>query len=97
MFGLAASDSTARRTLAGLDEATLAKIAKVRARVRRQVWSLLRLRPGGFPWLVVAGKRLTGWIVIDLDATIITSASKKAGAAVDSAAQFAAGVRSGPR
>jgi hypothetical protein len=57
LFGLAASDSTARRTLAALDEAALAKIAKVRARVRRQVWSLLRLRPGGFPWLTVAGKR----------------------------------------
>lgn len=82
LFGPAASDSTARRTLAALDEATLAKIAKVRARVRRHVWSLLHLRPGGFPWLVVAGQRLTGWIVIDLDATIITSASKKAGAAV---------------
>jgi hypothetical protein len=82
LFGAVASDSTARRTLAALDEATLAKIAKVRARVRRQVWSLLHLRPGGFPWLIVAGKRLTGWIIIDLDATIITSASKKAGAAV---------------
>ena len=46
------------------------------------MWSLLHLRPGGFPWLVVAGKRLTGWIVIDLDATVITSASKKTGAAV---------------
>ncbi|MFI5689904.1 hypothetical protein [Streptomyces sp. NPDC051636] len=82
LFGLAASDSTARRTLAGLDEATLAKIAEARARVRRHMWSLLRLRPGGFPWLTVAGRRLTGWIVIDLDATIITSASNKAGAAV---------------
>ncbi|MEH0573218.1 MULTISPECIES: IS1380 family transposase [Streptomyces] len=82
LFGSAASDSTARRTLAVLDEATLVKIAKVRARVRRHVWSLLHLRPGGFPWLTVAGKRLTGWIVIDLDATIITAASKKAGAAV---------------
>jgi hypothetical protein len=82
LFGPAASDSTARRTLAALDEAALAKIAKVRARVRRRVWSLLCLRPGGFPWLTVAGKRLTGWIVIDLDATVITSASKKAGAAV---------------
>jgi hypothetical protein len=82
LFGIAASDSTARRTLAGLDEAALAKIAKARAKVRRHVWSLLRLRPGGFPWLTVAGRRLTGWIVIDLDATIITSASKKAGAAV---------------
>ncbi|MFJ9034125.1 IS1380 family transposase [Streptomyces sp. NPDC102274] len=82
LFESGASDSTARRTLAALDEATLAKIAKMRARVRRHVWSLLHLRPGGFPWLVVAGKRLTGWIVIDLDATIITSASKKTGAAV---------------
>ena len=82
LFGPAVSDSTARRTLAGLDEAVLAKIARVRARVRRHVWGLLHLRPGGFPWLTVAGKRLTGWIVIDLDATIITTASKKAGAAV---------------
>ncbi|MFF1747033.1 transposase, partial [Streptomyces mirabilis] len=82
LFGPAASDSTARRMLAALDEGTLMKIAKVRARVRRQVWSLLHLRPGGFPWLVVAGKRLAGWIVIDIDATIITAASKKAGAAV---------------
>ncbi|WP_328379059.1 transposase [Streptomyces sp. NBC_00440] len=30
----------------------------------------------------MAGKWLTGWIVIDLDATIITAASKKTGAAV---------------
>ncbi|MEU9057255.1 hypothetical protein AB0D37_44205 [Streptomyces sp. NPDC048384] len=58
MFGLAASDSTARRTLAVLDEAALGKIAKVRARVRRHVWRLLHLRPGGFPGLTVAGKRL---------------------------------------
>jgi hypothetical protein len=80
LFGSAASDSTVRRTLAALDETALARMAKVRARVRRHVWSLLHLRPGGFPWLSVAGKRLTGWIVIDLDATIITAASKKAGA-----------------
>ena len=82
VFGPPASDSTARRTLAALDERALARIAKVRARVRRHVWGLLHLRPGGFPWLTVAGKRLTGWIVIDLDATIIEAASKKTGAAV---------------
>ncbi|MDW8809405.1 transposase [Streptomyces scabiei] len=81
LFGPSVSDSTARRTLAALDGTVLAKTAKVRARVRRHVWSLLHLRPGGFPWLTVAGKRLTGWIVIDLDATIITSASKKTGTA----------------
>lgn len=44
------------------------------------MWSLLHLRPGGFPWLTVAGKRLTGWIVIDIDATIILAASKEQGA-----------------
>jgi hypothetical protein len=81
LFGPAASDSTARRTLLALDTRTLARIARVRARVRRQVWGLLHLRPGGFPWLAVAGKRLAGWIVIDLDATVITAASKKQGAA----------------
>ncbi|MGW3622173.1 hypothetical protein [Streptomyces sp. NPDC000880] len=32
-----------------LDEATLRKIAKVRRRVRRHVWSLLYVRPGGYP------------------------------------------------
>jgi hypothetical protein len=53
-----------------------------RAVVRRHVWGLLALRPGGLPWLTVAGKLLTGWVVIDLDATLITAHSAKAGAAV---------------
>jgi hypothetical protein len=81
VFGPAASDSTMRRLLADLDDKTLRKMAKVRRRVRRHVWTLLHLRPGGFPWLTVAGRRLTGWIVVDLDATVITSASRKEGAA----------------
>lgn len=81
LFGPAASDSTMRRLLAGADGKTLAKVAKVRRRVRRHVWMLLHLRPGGFPWLTVAGRRLKGWIVVDLDATLITSASRKEGAA----------------
>ncbi|GAA4228520.1 hypothetical protein GCM10023075_33990 [Streptosporangium album] len=78
LFGVAPSDSTTRRALAGLDEAMLARIAKARARVRRRVRGLLHLRPGGFPWLTVAGKRLRGWIVIDID----IDASDKSGAAV---------------
>jgi hypothetical protein len=48
LFGAAPSDSTTRRTLAGLDEAMLARLAKARAKVRRHVWHLLHLRPGGF-------------------------------------------------
>jgi hypothetical protein len=82
VFGSPASDSTIGRTLAAADGDLLAKVARARARVRRHVWALLTLRPGGFPWLVVAGKRLTGWIVIDIDATLITAHSDKAGAAV---------------
>lgn len=81
LFGPAVSDSTTRRVLAGLDEQVLTRIAKVRRRVRRHVWMLLRLRPGGFPRLTVAGRALTGWIGVDLDATVITSMSRKEGAA----------------
>lgn len=82
LFGAPASDSTVHRALTALDEKTLLRIARVRRRVRRHVWSRLHLRPGGFPWLTVAGRRLSGWIVIDLDATVITAASKKERAAV---------------
>ncbi|WP_406191700.1 transposase [Streptomyces sp. NBC_01017] len=81
LFGPAASDSTTRRTLAALDESALTRMAKARRTVRRHVWSLLHLRPGGFPWLSVAGRRLKGWIVVDMDATVITAASKKERAA----------------
>jgi hypothetical protein len=53
----------------------------VRARVRAHVWSLIAATPAGFPWLSVAGKLLAGWLVIDLDATLITAHSEKQGAA----------------
>lgn len=81
VFGDPPSDCTVRRTLDGLDTAALRRVAKARARVRRHVWDLLGKRPGGFPWLLVAGKLLTGWVVIDLDATLITAHSDKQGAA----------------
>lgn len=81
VFGDPPSDCTVRRTLDGLDPAALKRIAKARAKLRRRVWDLLARRPGGFPWLQVAGKLLTGWIVIDLDATLITAHSDKKGAA----------------
>jgi hypothetical protein len=75
------SEATVRRTLTGLDETTLGRIAKARAKVRARVWDLLARRPQGFPWLAVAGKVLTGWVVIDLDATLITAHSDKQNAA----------------
>ena len=58
IFGAVASDSTMYRPLSGLDTDALAAIGRVRASVRRAVWSRLHLRPGGFPWLTIAGKRL---------------------------------------
>jgi len=75
------SEATVRRALAGLDETALGRIGKARAKVRARVWDLLARRPQGFPWLSVAGKVLTGWVVIDLDATLITAHSDKENAA----------------
>ena len=64
------SEATVRRALAGLDTAMLGRIGKARAKVRARVWDLLAHRPDGFPWLNVAGKVLTGWVVIDEPVTI---------------------------
>ncbi|MFI8093949.1 transposase [Streptomyces sp. NPDC086080] len=80
LFGPAVSDSTLHRLLSTTDETRRAQIAKVRQRVRRHVWTLLHLRPGGFPYLTVAGRHLKGWIVLGMDATVITAASRKQGA-----------------
>ena len=61
--------------------ASLDKIARARARARAHVWDLIEGTPAGFPWLAIAGKVLTGWLVIDLDATLVTASSDKEGAA----------------
>ena len=81
VFGAAPSDTTVRRTLELADPRTLDKVARARAAVRAHVWQLICARPAGFPWLAVAGKVLAGWLVIDLDATLITAHSDKEGAA----------------
>jgi hypothetical protein len=81
VFGNAPSDTTVRRTLELADPQTLDKIARARAAVRAHVWSLIAATPAGFPWLAIAGKLLAGWLVIDLDGTLITARSDKEGAA----------------
>jgi hypothetical protein len=81
VLGAEPSDTTVRRTLELADPRTLDKIARVRARVREHVWKLIAETPAGFPWLRIAGKLLAGWLVIDLDATLITAHSDKEGAA----------------
>ncbi|GIF03117.1 hypothetical protein Asi03nite_06550 [Actinoplanes siamensis] len=65
----------------GANDTELREISKARAKVRARVWDLLARRPAGFPWLTVAGKLPTGWVIIDLDATLITAHSPKQGAA----------------
>jgi hypothetical protein len=81
VFGPPPSDTTVRRTLELADEVTLRKVAKARAKVRARVWKLAAATAAGFPWLAIAGKVLTGWLVIDMDATLITAHSDKEGAA----------------
>jgi len=82
LLGDAPSGPTARRALdlAG-KPAMLDKIARARARARAHVWDLIEGTPAGFPWLVIAGKTLAGWLVIDMDATLVTASSDKEGAA----------------
>ena len=65
LFGEVASTPTAWRTLEAIDGAALDRIATARAAARRRVWAA-----GADP----------GFYVIDLDATLITSHSDKAGA-----------------
>jgi hypothetical protein len=80
VLGDAPSGPTIRRAL-GLagTSAMLNRIA--RARARAHVWTLIEQAPAGFPWLAIAGKTLTGWLVIDMDATLVTARSDKERAA----------------
>jgi hypothetical protein len=81
VLGAAPPDTTVRRTLELADPRALDKIARARAAVRAHVWSMISATLAGFPWLQIAGKLLAGWLVIDLDATLITAHSDKEGAA----------------
>ena len=82
VLGEAPSGPTVRRALdlAGTP-AVLDRIARARAKARAHVWQLIEGTAAGFPWLAIAGKTLTGWLVIDMDATLITACSDKEGAA----------------
>jgi Transposase DDE domain group 1 len=82
VLGEAPSGPTIRRALdlAGTP-AMLDRIARARARARAHVWTLIAGTSDGFPWLAIAGKTLAGWLVIDMDATLVTARSDKEGAA----------------
>jgi hypothetical protein len=82
VLGAAPSAPTVRRAL-GLagTAASLGRIARARATARAHVWALIEDTAAGFPWLAIAGKALAGWLVIDMDATLVTACSDKEGAA----------------
>ena len=82
VLGDAPSGPTVRRALdlAGTP-AMLDRIARARAKARAHAWKLIEGTPAGFPWLAIAGKTLAGWVVIDMDATLVTAHSDKEGAA----------------
>jgi Transposase DDE domain group 1 len=61
--------------------AMLDRIARLRAKARAHAWTLIEDTASGFPWLVIAGKTLTGWVLIDMDAPLVTAHSDTEGAA----------------
>ncbi|MDT4991236.1 MAG: hypothetical protein QOH97_1128 [Actinoplanes sp.] len=79
--GPAASTATVWRVFDDLDATGLAQLAAARAVQRRKVWAALAARPAGFPWLEVAGQIWDGWVVVDVDASLVESHSDKQGAA----------------
>ena len=80
VLGRTASASTLWRTLEAIGPVQLTKIASARARTRVHVHQQLDLRPGGFPWIRVNGRELTGITVLDLDASVVPAHSDKEGA-----------------
>ncbi|MEV6949314.1 hypothetical protein AB0N07_46900 [Streptomyces sp. NPDC051172] len=81
LFPKPVSDSTLRRALEAIDAPVAARVERVRAVIRRVVWTWPALRPGGFAWISVCGRELSGWYVPGLDATVVTCTSRKEGAA----------------
>jgi hypothetical protein len=80
VLGRGPSGPTIRRALdlAGTP-AMLEKIARARAKARAHAWMLIEATPAGFPWLSIAGKYLAGWVVVGLDATLVTAHSPALG------------------
>jgi hypothetical protein len=82
VLGDAPSGPTVRRALdlAGAP-AMLDRIAGPGRRRGSTRGSSSRPRPPGSRGWPIAGKTLTGWLVIDMDATLVTASSDKEGAA----------------
>ncbi len=72
VLGSVASAPTVWRALKGITPATAKRIDKARAGVRAHVWSQL---PGGLPASKVADADLGETVVLDVDATLVTTHS----------------------
>ncbi len=78
VLGSVASAPTVWRALKGITPAMARRIDRARAKVRAHVWSQL---PGGLPASKVAGTDLGETVVLDVDATLVTTHSEKEGSA----------------
>ena len=77
MFGPVASDPTLWRTLDAVGESQCDKIARVRARTREHVWSLIKRRHGRIPPSRVADRDLGATVVVRLDGSLVIAHSDK--------------------
>ena len=75
LFGPVASDATAWRLLAALDDAALARVRAARAHAREVAWAQAA-ETGRLPRSTVAGHDVPG-LVLDVDATIVICHSDK--------------------
>ncbi len=79
VLGPVASAPTLWRALDEVSPAVVKRVEKARAKVRAHVWSQL---PDGLPASKVADTDLADIVVLDVDATLVTTHSEKEGAAV---------------
>lgn len=75
LFGPVASDPTAWRVLAALDDEALSRLRNARAQAREMAWAQAA-KTDRLPSSTVAGFAIPG-LVLDLDATIVISHSRR--------------------
>jgi hypothetical protein len=80
LFGQVASDPTAWRVLADIDEAALARVRAARAAARELAWAQLEQTRRVLPSSIVLGQTVPGF-VLDIDATLVRCHSEKEDAA----------------
>lgn len=76
LFGPVASDATAWRVLASIDERVLAELRQARAAAREVAWAQAVEAGDGLPASTAAGLEIEG-LVLDVDASIVVCHSEK--------------------